>query len=71
MRRRSVASSDPFTDTVPDLAMTTLVLALDPETKRFAREDGPCVVHAGESVKLVLQGLGVHAETANANPADE
>ncbi len=51
--------------------MTTLVLALDPETKRFVREDGPCVVHAGETVKLVLQGLGVHAETANANPADE
>lgn len=37
--------------------MTTLVLDLDSETKRFTRDDGPCVVHAGETVRLVFKGL--------------
>ncbi len=50
--------------------MTTLVLELDPETKRFERVDGPSVVHAGETVRLVLRGVGVKAEDANAAPAD-
>ncbi len=48
--------------------MTTIVLELDHETKRFERVDGPCVVHAGETVKLVLRGLGVKASDANAAP---
>ena len=51
--------------------MTTLVLELDPETKRFERTDGPSVVHAGETVRLVLRGVGVSADEANVAPADE
>lgn len=45
--------------------MTTLILSIDEETKRFERDDGPVAVHAGETVLLVLKGLGITAETAN------
>lgn len=45
--------------------MTTVVLTLDKDTKRFDLDDGPTHVHAGETVELVLKGLGITAETAN------
>lgn len=45
--------------------MTTLTLSIDNETKRFDRDDGPVTVHAGETVELVIRGLGVTAEEAN------
>ncbi len=37
--------------------MTTIDLDLDNETKKFERMDGPALVHAGETVRLVLHGL--------------
>lgn len=45
--------------------MTTIALSLDKDTKRFDLDDGPAFVHAGETVKLVLRGLGIDAEKAN------
>ena len=45
--------------------MTTLTLTIDKDTKRFELDDGPKHVHAGETVELVLKGLGITAETAN------
>ncbi len=45
--------------------MTTITLSLDKDTKRFELDDGPTHVHAGETVELVLKGLGITAETAN------
>lgn len=45
--------------------MTTLTLSIDKETKKFERDDGPVAVHAGETVLIVLKGLGITATTAN------
>ena len=45
--------------------MTTVTLELDAERKRFDLEDGPTHVHAGETVMLVVKGLGITAEEAN------
>lgn len=45
--------------------MTTLTLTIDKDTKRFELDDGPTHVHAGETVELVLKGLGITATTAN------
>lgn len=45
--------------------MTTITLSLDKDTKRFELDDGPTHVHAGETVELVIRGLGVTAEEAN------
>jgi len=45
--------------------MTTITLSLDKDTKRFELDDGPTHVHAGETVELVLKGLGITATTAN------
>ena len=48
--------------------MTSLVLDLNPETRRFERLDGPMSLRAGETVRLDLHGLGVTADEANAAP---
>lgn len=45
--------------------MTTVTLELDAERKRFDLEDGPKHVHAGETVFLVVKGLGLVAEDVN------
>lgn len=45
--------------------MTTITLSIDEETKRFELDDGPVSVHAGETVCVVLRGLGVTAAEAN------
>lgn len=45
--------------------MTTLTLTINKDTKRFELDDGPTHVHAGETVELVLKGLGITATTAN------
>ena len=45
--------------------MTTITLSLDEDRKAFDLDDGPAFVHAGETVKLVLRGLGIDAEKAN------
>lgn len=45
--------------------MTTITLSLDEDRKAFDLDDGPAFVHAGETVKLVLRGLGIDADKAN------
>ena len=51
--------------------MTTITLCIDRDSKRFVLEDGPSGVHAGETVLVILKGLGIKATDANGTDIPE